>query len=191
MFLCCNSVPLTLKFVTKRVSTDLDDSLTPTNTETSLKPMKNHNDVMTWNYYPLFRVRSWNNGMRCMFLYIYKYSYGNDFRVNGPLWGESTGDRCIPLTKKKAIRGVGVFYKCYFEQAKDDSHLIRPSGWLHHIQLPEHHLTSLPGNNRMLINSILREICIAVAGGIITPDSNTIYHEICSRFYVVPLLVVV
>ena len=21
-------------------------------------------------YYPLFRVRSWNNGMRCMFLYI-------------------------------------------------------------------------------------------------------------------------
>ena len=26
-------------------------------------------------------------------------SNGNIFRVTGPLWGESTGHRCIPLTK--------------------------------------------------------------------------------------------
>ena len=26
-------------------------------------------------------------------------SNGNIFRVTGPLWGESTGQRCIPLTK--------------------------------------------------------------------------------------------
>ena len=36
--------------------------------------LRRHVDTnVTWswyNYYPLFRVRSWNNGMRCMFLYI-------------------------------------------------------------------------------------------------------------------------
>ena len=29
-----------------------------------------HNQIGSMNYYPLFRVRSWNNGMRCMSLYI-------------------------------------------------------------------------------------------------------------------------
>ena len=29
-----------------------------------------HHQIRSMNYYPLFRVRSWNNGMRCMFLYI-------------------------------------------------------------------------------------------------------------------------
>ena len=30
-----------------------------------------HHQIRSMNYYPLFRVRSWNNGMRCMFLYPY------------------------------------------------------------------------------------------------------------------------
>ena len=29
-----------------------------------------HNQIGSMNYYPLFRVRSWNNSMRCMSLYI-------------------------------------------------------------------------------------------------------------------------
>ena len=29
-----------------------------------------HHQIGSMNYYPLFRVRSWNNGMRCMYLYI-------------------------------------------------------------------------------------------------------------------------
>ena len=29
-----------------------------------------HNQIGSINYYPLFRVRSWNNGMRCMSLFI-------------------------------------------------------------------------------------------------------------------------
>ena len=29
-----------------------------------------HHQIENMNYYPLFRVRSWNNGMRCMSLYI-------------------------------------------------------------------------------------------------------------------------
>ena len=29
-----------------------------------------HLQIGSMKYYPLFRVRSWNNGMRCMFLYI-------------------------------------------------------------------------------------------------------------------------
>ena len=31
-----------------------------------------HHQIVSMNYYPLFRVRSWNNGMRCMSLYILK-----------------------------------------------------------------------------------------------------------------------
>ena len=29
-----------------------------------------HHQIGSMNYYPLFRVRSWNNGMRCMSFYI-------------------------------------------------------------------------------------------------------------------------
>ena len=29
-----------------------------------------HNQIGSMNYYPLFRVRSWNNGMRCISFYI-------------------------------------------------------------------------------------------------------------------------
>ena len=53
------------------------------------------------NYYPLFRVRSWNNGMRCMSLYILMTSSnGNIFRVTGHLCGEITGHRWIPRTSQ-------------------------------------------------------------------------------------------
>ena len=37
-----------------------------------------HHQIGSMNYYPLFRVRSWNNGMRCMFSIF--------------LWGECTED---------------------------------------------------------------------------------------------------
>ena len=30
-----------------------------------------HHQIGSMSYYPLFRVRSWNNGMRCMYLYIH------------------------------------------------------------------------------------------------------------------------
>ena len=30
-----------------------------------------HHQIGSMNYYPLFRARSWNNGMRCMSLYSY------------------------------------------------------------------------------------------------------------------------
>ena len=54
-----------------------------------------HHQIGGMNYYPLFRVRSWNNGMRCMSFYIlmsmkhcmmyeYKYSivrYSNKFKT--------------------------------------------------------------------------------------------------------------
>ena len=32
-----------------------------------------HHQIGSMNYYPLFRVRSWNNGVRCMFFYIIIY----------------------------------------------------------------------------------------------------------------------
>ena len=33
-----------------------------------------HHQIGSMIYYPLFRVRTWNNGMRCIFLYILKRS---------------------------------------------------------------------------------------------------------------------
>ena len=33
-----------------------------------------HHQIGSMNYYPLFRVRSWNNGMRCMYFYILIHS---------------------------------------------------------------------------------------------------------------------
>ena len=35
-----------------------------------------HHQIGSMNYYPMFEVRSWNNGMRCMSLYILTY-YSN------------------------------------------------------------------------------------------------------------------
>ena len=34
-----------------------------------------HHQIGSMNYYPLFRVRSWNNGMRCMSLYSYEIQH--------------------------------------------------------------------------------------------------------------------
>ena len=39
----------------------------------NLHSVSYHHQIGSVNYYPLFRARSWNNGMRCMSL----YSYGN------------------------------------------------------------------------------------------------------------------
>ena len=37
-----------------------------------------HHQIGSMNYYPLFRVRSWNNGMRCMSSYILMQQYQNE-----------------------------------------------------------------------------------------------------------------
>ena len=56
-----------------------------------------HHQIESMNYYPLFRVRSWNNGVRCMSFYILMGV--NYFLSNGPhfhdaLWsGISLGMR--------------------------------------------------------------------------------------------------
>ena len=44
----------------------------------------NHHQIGSMNYYPLFRVRSWNNGMRCMSLYILLIS--RDIRWIDKFW---------------------------------------------------------------------------------------------------------
>ena len=45
-------------------------------------------------------------------------SNGNIFRVTGPLWGESTGHRCIPLTKA-SYAVVWCFLWCAPEQTAE------------------------------------------------------------------------
>ena len=34
-----------------------------------------YHQIGSMNYYPLFRLRSWNNGVRCIFLYSYIFQY--------------------------------------------------------------------------------------------------------------------
>ena len=52
-----------------------------------------HHQIGSMNYYPLFRVRSWNNGVRCMSFYILKgglvfcWTSVNQFPVDGIAWG--------------------------------------------------------------------------------------------------------
>ena len=40
-----------------------------------------HHQIGSMNYYPLFRVRSWNNGMRCMSFYILNVSEWRNHRI--------------------------------------------------------------------------------------------------------------
>ena len=40
-----------------------------------------HHQIGSMNYYPLFRVRSWNNGMRCMSLYILLFSCTPEYAI--------------------------------------------------------------------------------------------------------------
>ena len=52
-----------------------------------------HHEIGSMNYYPLFRVRSWNNGVRCMSFYILLIlmNYYPLFRVRS--W--NNGMRCM------------------------------------------------------------------------------------------------
>ena len=54
-----------------------------------------HHQIGSMNHNPLFRVRSWNNGMRCMSLYSYKFVIWPDCFVGhlcpGCICSESTG----------------------------------------------------------------------------------------------------
>ena len=63
-----------------------------------------HHQIGDMNYYPLFRVRSWNNGMRCMSLYILMTSSNENISAllaicagNSPVTGEFPAQR--PVTR--------------------------------------------------------------------------------------------
>ena len=91
-----------------------------------------HHQIESMNYYPLFKVRSWNNGMRCMSLYILmKLWYGRiaswDIRVLvvylPRIWSPVTDIMDMqhftmlctlltidtPLTRKNNVQGVTRF----------------------------------------------------------------------------------
>ena len=65
-----------------------------------------HHQIGSMNYYPLSRVRPWNNGVRCMSSYILMTSSNrNIFRVTGPFCGEFTGE--FP-SQRSLTRGLHV-----------------------------------------------------------------------------------
>ena len=54
MALCVFSLPISLAMIARIYTLSYD-----------------HHQIGSMNFYPLFRVRSWNNGTRCMSLYIF------------------------------------------------------------------------------------------------------------------------
>ena len=54
-----------------------------------------HHQIGSMNYYPLFRVRSWNNCMLCMFLYILI----NTFLA----WVKYNHISCVPWSKQRTM----------------------------------------------------------------------------------------
>ena len=54
-----------------------------------------HHQIGSMNYYPLFRVRSWNNAMRCMSFYILSYT-----SISGE-WCISYESQIVELCMKK------------------------------------------------------------------------------------------
>ena len=59
-------------------------------------------------------THAWLTSLQCMMT----SSHGNAFRVTGPLWGESTGYRWIPLTKGQ-LRGLWYFLGCQPKQTAE------------------------------------------------------------------------
>ena len=55
-----------------------------------------HNQIGSTNYYPLFRVRSWNNGMRCMYFYILIYHHQILLFNNMNTWNFTHCDQLMP-----------------------------------------------------------------------------------------------
>ena len=61
----------------------------------------NHHQIGSMNYCPLFRVRSWNNGMRCMSFYILMEAFSTLLALcagNSPVTGEFPSQRPVTRT---------------------------------------------------------------------------------------------
>ena len=69
-----------------------------------------HHQIGSMNYYPLFRVRSWNNGMRCMSFYILVQDISIDIWFLSYIHGRCQVSWCIDA---RAMLNVIDWYKVY------------------------------------------------------------------------------
>ena len=51
-----------------------------------------HQQIGSMNYYPLFRVRSWNNGVRCMYFFILRNTFSN-IQLSEKIWESQIPER--------------------------------------------------------------------------------------------------
>ena len=72
-----------------------------------------HNQIGSMNYYPLFRVRSWNNAVRCMSFYIliiYIYIYIHIYHELGKLYnGTKTSTSLVLIRFLWSFAGFQLF----------------------------------------------------------------------------------
>ena len=70
-----------------------------------------HHQIGSMKYFPLFRVRSWNNGLRCMSLYFYRhYAYLNDCKMPQVLRKWRLNRKCnVTLSVKWYILSIKLF----------------------------------------------------------------------------------
>ena len=60
-----------------------------------------HHQIGSMNYYPLFRVRSWNNGVRCISFYILMCTICLKDLIFGPFWTTSKSKLWTLITFSK------------------------------------------------------------------------------------------
>ena len=80
-----------------------------------------HHQIGSMNYYPLFRVRSWNNGLRCMSFHFFVVNYLHSL-FN---WA---GNTCLPTSYKMPVRlyfvhqlGLHMLHKLHITLYTNDS----------------------------------------------------------------------
>ena len=99
-----------------------------------------HHQIGSMNYYPLFRVRSWNNGMRCMSLFLWHKLTNQLCILTPPWWPEKPLDssRIIGFTSEIYLnhlwaelcwRGIAYSYLAFSQFSIIHWHWDRGGSW--------------------------------------------------------------
>ena len=69
-----------------------------------------HHQIGSANYYPLFRVRSWSNGVRCMSCYILTKCLGYQFYLKPLMFHTPTSHKwnCIYIFRDSVCRTISI-----------------------------------------------------------------------------------
>ena len=98
-----------------------------------------HHEIGSMNYYPLFRVRSWNNGVRCMSFYIlfnesHTYIWGVSIWYQEITLGVPSCWKWLPHTMQYGlidIKCMHLLNPCVVEERETSHDVTHISGCVH------------------------------------------------------------